>query len=252
MKLNITKILKFNLFCLFLFIGQIALAITVDLGSIPLNNPETTINSDIEAHDPWTLQQTVDGNLGGERIFNGWSYTPDSNPHYISWTWQDSPTPPLAENQRVDYYTYSISLHNGWTERHSFREYTLSVRNSDDANDFNVVTNYESVTNRQSNTISVDNKRGTVTTTQPPGNSGIFDIHTLTFRSDTVIDSIVITFAPIPGWGYGNEIGENFVLSEIKGTVTAEVSEVPEPSTYALLLGFISFVVIAFKKRIKA
>ena len=251
MKLNITKILKFNLFCLFLFISQFALAITVNLGSIPLNNSETTINSDIEAHDPWSLQQTVDGNFGGERIFNGWSYIPDSDPHSITWTWQDSPTPTLAENQRVDYYTYSISLHNGWTERHNFREYTLSAGNSDDTNGLNLVTNYESVTNRQSNTISVDSN-GTVTTTQPPGDSGIFDIQTLTFRSDTVVDSIMITFAPVPGWGYGNEFGEFFVLSEITGTVTAEVSEVPEPSTYALLLGFISFVVVAFKKRIKA
>ena len=243
MKLKTTKILKFSLICTFLYVNQVAQAITVDLGSIPFNHNSTTVNASIDRIG-WLAATTIDGNLGGKYIQNGWS--PPSNlpsPQTIAWTWQNSPTLTLSGEQSLEYYTYSISLHFGWTDTHSLREYSLSAGVP---NDVNIITNYESVSNLGTNTISVDDN-GTITTTQPPLNSGILDVHTLNFRSNTIINAISIEIATIPGWGAGENHGTNFLLTEITGSVTAEV--VPEPSTYALLTGLIAFTSIAYRRK---
>ena len=61
MKLKTTKILKFSLICTFLYVNQVAQAITVDLGSIPFNHNGTTVNASIDRIG-WLAATTIDGN----------------------------------------------------------------------------------------------------------------------------------------------------------------------------------------------
>ena len=165
--------------------------------------------------------------------------------HMIQWTWQNDPIPQptLAPGQSVDYYTYTINLYMSYDSQHSLRKYSLSIKDLD-TNQFSTIQNYESVSNANDNTISVD-ANGLITADQPEAGADL-DIHTLVFKSNKVTNSIILTtLARGGGWG----TNANFVLSEVEGSVSAEV--VPEPSDFALLLGLFSILYIRYKKRFK-
>lgn len=219
-------------------------AVTLSLGSLPLTEPTTTSTATYEQIDT-SASETIDGIFGTVGILNGWGIADETDmSHMIQWTWQNDPIPQptLAPGQSVAYYTYTLHLNFGYGNQHSLRTYSLLANDHPDNNDLLVVKDYQSVSNKESNTISVDTTHGIITTTRPSV-IGHLDTHTLVFRtrSNQLIDHLAISLQATPGWGDNG----NFILSEITGSLSAEI--VPEPATYALLLGCITAFGIALR-----
>lgn len=146
----------------------------------------------------------------------------------------------IEPDQQVDSYTYSITLHSGLSSDYNLNNFSFSYSNGISTSN-TTVTTFNSLTSNNRGTIT-SNAEGLVSASA----SSVLAQHTVSFDVGSDIQSITLNIPAAAGQN------GNWVLSEITGTVTAEVSQIPEPSAYALLLGFISFVVIAFKKRIKA
>lgn len=201
------------------------------------NMVPTNITGNPDGGSDWNFSLAFDGQIG---TFGGYSVSGDA----ATLTWDVDPFSRLSLNpdQQVDYYTYTITLHSGLGSEYNLNSFSFSYSNGTSNT---TVTSFNSLTSNNEGTISSDTN-GLVTASA----SGVLAAHTVSFNVNSDIKSITLN-TPADSAGQ-HSIRGNWVLSEITGTVTAEVSQVPEPSTYALLLGFISFVVIAFKKRIKA
>jgi hypothetical protein len=144
--------------------------------------------------------------------------------------------PVLKPNEQ---YLYKIVLSWSTDWQNDLQPYQLSTRTATDKS-FSLATNFESLTTNSGNTLSF-NDAGVIESTQPnmfSSNNG----HTLHLAIDDPIESLKLT-ALAQGWE-----NEPFILTECNGIV--EVMTVPEPSTYALLLGLVACVAIAYKKRI--
>lgn len=195
----------------------------------------------LEFHSPaassttegYSAEATVDG------LFNtgGWSSTVPG----ASITWDinigaNQILPVLKPNEQ---YLYKIVLSWSTDWRNDLQSYQLSTRTATDTS-FSLATNFELMTTNSGNTLSF-NDAGVIESTQPnrfSGNNG----HTLHLAIDDPIESLKLT-ALAQGWD-----SQPFILTECDGIV--EVMTVPEPSTYALLLGLMACVAIAYKKRI--
>lgn len=225
-----------------LSMSSVASAITVNLGNLDFVATTATFTQ-----TGFSELQTIDGTIGTTGSLNGWAIGGSGGGgaafnQSITWIWNPHNRPTLAQDEKVNFFTYTIDLYMGYDKDHSLRQYHVNVRDVDSTT-YSTITNYESVSNTEDNTISVD-ENGVINAEQPKADAGL-DIHTLVFKSSKRAHSIILTtHANKGGWGTSN----NFVLSEIEGSVTAEV--VPEPSTYALLLGCITFFGgLALKKR---
>jgi hypothetical protein len=144
--------------------------------------------------------------------------------------------PVLKPNEQ---YLYKIVLSWSTDWQNDLQPYQLSTRTATDTS-FSLATNFESLTTSAGNTLSFDDA-GVIDSTQPnmfSSNNG----HTLHLAIDDPIESLKLT-ALAQGWE-----SEPFILTECNGIVV--VMTVPEPSTYALLLGLVACVAIAYKKRI--
>ena len=222
------------LFC-FTSIAQAATSSVVALGDLQFTDATAT-HSNRSTED----YKTIDGIGVGDNFkgVNGWAPNTDVSRN-ITWTWQAQSAPSLSQGESVLHYTYNIKLHCGYLRwdgtgnyKNLLRSFRLALGDSN-ANTFSAITNYESVSNTQGangHTISVD-ANGLVNITEPNvGN--ILDVYTLSFRSPKLTNQLrLITTAGQAGWDSLN----SFLLREITGDATATV--VPEPSTYALILG---------------
>ena len=229
----IHKIREFNLIsmcvcCLCcLYISQIASAEAYT--TLEFHSPAASSTT-----EGYSAEATVDGlsNTGG-----GWSSTVPG----ASITWDinigaNQILPVLKPNER---YLYKIDLYWSTDWQNDLQSYQLSTRTATDTS-FSLATNFELMTTNAGNTLSF-NDAGVIESTQPnrfSGNNG----HTLHLAIDDPIESLKLT-ALAQGWE-----NEPFILTECNGIV--EVMTVPEPSTYALLLGLVACVAIAYKKRI--
>ncbi|MDA0848381.1 MAG: hypothetical protein O2827_01335 [Verrucomicrobia bacterium] len=196
----------------------------------------------LEFHSPaassttegYSAEATVDGFFD-----TGWSSTvPGAS---ITWDIDIGPNQILPTLDPNQYYVYKIYL--GWTNnwRNDLQSYQLSTRTASDTS-FSLATNFESLISSATagNTLSLDDN-GVIDSTQP----SIFSSnnrHTLHLAIDDPIESLKLT-ALAQGWE-----SQPFILTECNGIV--QVMTVPEPSAYALLLGLVTCVAIAYKKRI--
>ena len=224
-------------FMILLFISVLGIQSTYAVQLSIGNMVPTNITGNPDGGSEWNFSLAFDGQIG---TFGGYSVSGDA----ATLTWDVDPFSRLSLNpdQQVDYYTYSITLHSGLSKDYNLNSFSFSYSNGTSNT---AVTNYNSLTSNQGS-ISVNSTNGLVSAAP----SDILAAHTVSFNVNSDIKSITLN-TPADSAGQ-NSIRGNWVLSEVTGTVTAEVSQVPEPSTYALLLGFISFVLVAFKKRIKA
>lgn len=178
---------------------------------------------------------TIDGILGQRATRSGW-YVPNTNSERptISWDLTDH-APTLTPDQTVDFYTYTIELHIGYTEKYSFKEYSLLANN-------NLITDYTDLT-ANFNNITLFNNGGTITSSDPEtfGSGDIYASFSHTFTSESIVSTLQLNVDQ--GWWWNNG---TILLSEITGTGSATV--VPEPSTYALLIGLFAFVFITYRK----
>ena len=195
--------------------------------TVTFNSPTAT--SSTEGYSP---EATVDGLLN-----TGWSSARSGAS--ITWDIDIGPNQILPALENNQHYVYSIIL--SWTGnwRNDLQSYQLSTQTATDTA-FSLATNFESLTTSGGNTLSFDDA-GIITSTQPSpfsGNNG----HTLRLAIDEPIESLRLT-ALTQGWET-----QPFILTEASGIV--HVMTVPEPSTYALLLGLVACVAVAYKKRI--
>lgn len=194
-------------------------------------------------------EYSIDGDYTNS--LNQW--IPDgSSEATIIWTWDAFTAPTLDPDERV-IYTYTVKIHTGtdyhWTfSNYTLRNYSLALGDPD-SSDFTVIKDYESVTNTlASSTISV-NANGLIQTTEPSGVNNI-DTHTLVFTSITLANQLrLIAPEETGGWGSYPFNEDIFTLNEIIGSIDADV--VPEPSTYALILGLMVLGFVALKRRRK-
>lgn len=228
----IQKIREFNLIsmcvcCLCcLYISQMASAQTYT--TLEFHSPAASSTT-----EGYSAEATVDGlsNTGG------WSSTVPG----ASITWDinigaNQILPVLKPNER---YLYKIVLSWSTDWQNDLQSYQLSTRTATDTS-FSLATNFELMTTNSGNTLSF-NDAGVIESTQPNRFSRN-NAHTLHLAIDDPIESLKLT-ALAQGWE-----NEPFILTECNGIV--EVMTVPEPSTYALLLGLMACVAIAYKKRI--
>ena len=220
-----------------LFISVLGIQSTYAVQQSLGNMVPTNITGNPDGGSDWNFSLAFDGQIGTSQ---GYSVSGDA----ATLTWDVNPFSRLSLNpdQQVDYYTYSITLHSGLSYDYNLNRFSFSYSNGTSNT---TVTNYNSLSSNQGS-ISANSTNGLVSAAA----SGLLAAHTVSFNVNSDIKSITLN-TPADSAGQ-NSIRGNWVLSEVTGTVTAEVSQVPEPSTYALLLGFISFVLVAFKKRIKA
>lgn len=222
---------------------QSTYAIQISLENMVATN--ITATPDPGTDSIWGAHHAFDGNTQTIwEVSGGYSTFGDA----ATLTWDVNPFSRLIldANQQVDYYTYTITLHSGQTSNYNLNNFSFSYSNGTSNT---TVTNYNSLSSNHGGAINYNSETGLVSGTA----SNQTAAHTVSFDVSSDIKSITLSTPDAEG---GQVLGPpyygNWVLAEVTGTVTAEVSQVPEPSTYALLLGFISFVVIAFKKRIKA
>jgi hypothetical protein len=193
--------------------------------TLEFNSPTATNSA-----EGYSAEATVDGlsNTGWSSAVSGASITwdIDISPNHI--------LPALENNQR---YVYEINL--SWTSnwRNDLHSYQLSTQTASNTA-FSVVTDYESLTSTGGNTLSFNN---IITSTQPRPSSRN-NVHTLRLAIDEPLESLRLN-ALTQGWE-----NQPFILAEVSGI--AEVMTVPEPSTYALLLGLVACMAVAYKKRI--
>lgn len=220
-----------------LFISVLGIQSTYAVQQSLGNMVPTNITGNPDGGSDWNFSLAFDGQIGTSQ---GYSVSGDA----ATLTWDVNPFSRLSLNpdQQVDYYTYSITLHSGSSYDYNLNRFSFSYSNGTSNT---TVTNYNSLSSNQGS-ISANSTNGLVSAAA----SGLLAAHTVSFNVNSDIKSITLN-TPADSAGQ-NSIRGNWVLSEVTGTVTAEVSQIPEPSTYALLLGFISFVLVAFKKRIKA
>ena len=220
-----------------LFISVLGIQSTYAVQQSLGNMVPTNITGNPDGGSDWNFSLAFDGQIGTSQ---GYSVSGDA----ATLTWDVNPFSRLSLNpdQQVDYYTYSITLHSGLSYDYNLNRFSFSYSNGTSNT---TVTNYNSLSSNQGS-ISANSTNGLVSAAA----SGLLAAHTVSFNVNSDIKSITLN-TPADSAGQ-NSIRGNWVLSEVTGTVTAEVSQIPEPSTYALLLGFISFVLVAFKKRIKA
>lgn len=211
-----------------LFGIQSANAIQLSAGSMVLTN----LSADPSTPAPRDYTTLTDGIMGTSA-----GYSTTGAETIINWDVNPFSRLTIEPDQRVDKYTYTITLHSGLGDFYNLNNFSFSHSNGTSNT---TVTTFNSLTSNNGGTIT-SNAEGLVSASA----SSVLAQHTVSFDVGSDIESITLN---IPAAGQNG----NWVLSEITGTVTAEVSQIPEPSTYALLLGFISLVVIAFKKRIKA
>ena len=214
---------------------------SVALGNLQFTNA-TASHSDSDKNTP--ASQTIDG-IDAEVVVNGWSIGSRTVSDTITWSWQAQSAPILSQGESVSHYTYTINLSCGLTLNNNFllRSFRLALGDPANTNTFSTVTDYQSLSNTQGakgHTLFVD-ANGLINTTQPnpssdPSNTIWLDTYTLVFNSSTLTNQLrLITTAGQAGW-----VGGNFLLREITGDVTATV--VPEPSTYALILGLFALL----------
>ena len=221
-----------------LFISVLGIQSTYAVQQSLGNMVPTNITGNPDGGSDWNFSLAFDGQIGTSQ---GYSVSGDA----ATLTWDVNPFSRLSLNpdQQVDYYTYSITLHSGLSYDYNLNRFSFSYSNGTSNT---TVTNYNSLSSNHGGTIFFDSNNDHVVASA----SDVLAAHTVSFNVNSDIKSITLN-TPSDSAGQ-NPIRGNWVLSEVTGTVTAEVSQVPEPSTYALLLGFISFVLVAFKKRIKA
>lgn len=170
----------------------------------------------------------------------------------ITWTWDAFTAPTLEVGERVN-YTYTFKIHTGST--HSsllftnilLRNYRLALGDPNSSN-FTIITDYDSVSNTLAESdISVDeNNNGLIQTTEPSTTMNI-DRHTIVFTSSTLANQLRL-IAPEGSAGWGSPNG-SFAIREIEGSLNANVSQIPEPSTYALILGLGTLGFVVLKRR---
>lgn len=154
----------------------------------------------------------------------------------------------LQADEIVDYYVFTTKIYYGYDALHSSEAFTLSY-STDDDNSYTKVTDYLSAETENAQTTMSYTSDGDVTATQPPSGSPP-EVHIVSYEIPvSVIGSIThlrYNVEASPGWSTTN--GGNIVINEFDTSLSAEI--VPEPSTYALLLGLMACVAIAYKKRI--
>lgn len=156
----------------------------------------------------------------------------------------------LKPTESVDYYSFTTRIYYNWTNTCSAKGFTLSY-STDDGTTFTKITDYIHAKAENSPTTLSYNTNGDITATKPKDNprSGTpLIVHVVQYK---IPESILGTMTHLrynlkagAGWG---TLNPHVRISEFDSTLNAEI--IPEPSTYAWLLGFISFVFIAFKKR---
>ena len=148
------------------------------------------------------------------------------------------PTPPV--DYINDYYTYDFSIHTSYRGDSMPKTFTIDTTT---ASGTNTLTNYESLTTAQTNTnLVLNSANGEVTYGGGAPLEAEMEAFEISFRSTETISRLSFNIL-------GIDSAFNFNLAEIDLSANVEQTLVPEPSTYALLLGFISFAFIAFKKR---
>lgn len=245
MKLNSTNLLytlkitrmAFTLACLTLSLSlsQVASAVgIIDLGSLSFTSAAASFEQ-----ISTSAAATIDGIIPEKGQFNGWGVGGSTaSENTITWAFSHT-TPTLAQGERVGFYTYTIDLHHAFNNFHTLKTYRLSIKDAG-ADTFSTITDYESVSITGTTSISVD-ANGLITSGTPAtSNDEDLHIHSIVFKSNRVLNDLALT--EIEGWT-GTE---NFILSEVEGSVSAHV--VPEPSNYALLLGCVAFIALALRK----
>ena len=215
------------------------------LGDIRFSDP---INPNQESGVP--IDSVIDGALGSNF---GFSLKPNiDQATYLQLRIAELPNLNLQTGESVAYYSLRTSIHYSHVD-HAARTFTLSY-STDDAVSFTKISDYTSAENvRGSSSISYDSDGVVTASTQPTAGPNQFldflESHVVTFKIPAnVVPSITHLRYNLPanaGWNTGADA--NIAISEFSSRLDAEI--VPEPSTYALLAGFISFVFIAFKKR---
>jgi hypothetical protein len=214
---------------------------------------------DVIFSDPHNPNQKRSTDLNGviddiiittKRISSGFDLYPNANqPNYLR---LKVTLPPIDLNLQVDeivdYYVFTTKIYYGWDEEHSSEAFTLSY-SSDDGNSYTKVTNYLSAETENTQTTMSYTSDGDVTATQPPTGSPL-EVHIVSYEIPvSIIGSIThlrYNVEASPGWNPNN--GGNIVINEFDTSLSAEI--VPEPSTYALVLGLVACVAVAYKKRI--
>ena len=189
----------------------------------------------------------------------------------IDWTWQAHSEPSLLAGESFSHYTYTINLYSGFYDNVQNNPYpdqnwlmrAISLALGDPNSDnFTTITDYQSLSNTQEasaagHTLSVD-ANGLITTTEANA-FNVIDTHTLVFRSTKLSNQLRLVF-PDPSQGGWDEPGDGWsgrtdhpdyhpgyaYLREITGEMSAII--IPEPSTYALILGLLALG-LAFKRR---
>ena len=148
------------------------------------------------------------------------------------------PTPPV--DYINDYYTYDFSIHTSYRGDSMPKTFTIDTTTTSGTN---TLTNYESLTTAQTNTnLVLNSANGEVTYGGGAPLESEMEAFQVSFRSAETISHLSFNIL-------GTDSAFFFNLGEVDLSASAEQTFVPEPSTYALLLGFISFAFIAFKKR---
>lgn len=215
-----------------LFGIQSAHAVQVSLGNMVTSN----VYANPTGPAAWVYTNAFDNQSG---TFEGYSVGGEAA--VVTWDVNPLSRLTLESGQIVDKYIYSITLHSGLSSNYNLNKFSFSY--SDGTTKTNI-TSFSNLSTNTGGTISPD-ANGLVTAEE----SNAMAQHTVTFDVSSDIKSITLNIPT--GAGQNATDNDNWVLSEVTGTVSAEV--VPEPSTYALIAGLIAFTCVAYrKKRIKA
>lgn len=223
---------------------------TIALGDMEFFKSSATVNNFLTGS---TTDGNTEKNSSGWQIYEAQRLSGESQ--NITWSWLPHSVPTLAQGESISHYTYTVNLHNGLSGTNVnflLKSYSLALGDPPFTSDnFTTITDYQSFSNTQEaqdhdHTLSVD-PNGLITTTKA-NITGIADIHTFVFQSTSLSNQIrLVIHDPVEaGWDEWFSPAGSFLFREITGSVTANV--VPEPSTYALIMGLLALS-FAFKRR---
>ena len=224
-----------------------------NLGDIVFSDP---LSSNQQSHI--ALEEVIDDIIVTQKFISaGFDPYPNTDqPNYLQLRIAGVPTNNglnLNANERVDYFIFTSSIYYSWDEEHATKAFNLSY-STDDAVSFTKVTDYISAETENAQTTISYNSDGDITATLAPVGSPL-EVHRVAYRIEVSLSESITHLrynVPVsPGWNTQN--GGNICISEFDTSMSAQIVEViPEPSTYALLAGILTFAIIAYKKQTQA